>query len=231
MTFVSRWLFKLPLVTRRVLVLLPNEPPGFSLPSVAHAASVFENAGLEVVYASLRGGSAPADRATADASDLQQLAFWAANEQKASQQTLQLSRCPPKDFVAMFLPHSKPAVAESAEVATQLHDFARQLLKAGGVIGAVGLGLSGVAALKLDDRASFITQRQISGIAGDDQITTIWQAHLRAHGACIHHEPHQDFSTGKIVAISGRLITGAGPPAALAVAQSVTHTLSILDLI
>eukprot|EP00965_Chrysotila_dentata_P148386 4899095-Pleurochrysis_carterae.AAC.2 len=202
----------------------------WSLPALAQAAAIFDTAGMELVFVTLKGGEAPVDKNSADSSNMTQRAFWMQFEHK-TMTTLKLNRCPAKDFAAIFICNG-PTVPSELGTNEVLHSTMRNLYEAGGVIGGVGLGLTPIAELRLSDGSYLVSGRQASGCAGSSKAQHECHALLLRHGACVHRGGggHEALSSDRY-AISGRVFTGADDGAALAVAAGMTRALAALKKI
>ncbi|MGL5834089.1 MAG: type 1 glutamine amidotransferase domain-containing protein [Waterburya sp.] len=204
---------------------------GFYLPEVTHPEAVFDRAGLEVVYVSPQGGTAP--MIGIDREDPINKAFLEdAHKVTKIENTLHPSQIDPSEYAAIFYAGGHgtmwdfPDNPELAEITTTIYDC-------GGIVGAVCHGSAGLVNLQLSNgnylvagkKISCFTNEEEAAVGLTDVVPFLLESKLIERGATI--EKAANFQ--KKIVTSDRLVTGQNPASALGVGEGMVKLLKKLS--
>lgn len=221
-------------MTRVLMVLTSHDrlgdsgrSTGFHVGEAAHPYAVLRAAGIDVDFASPRGGAAPAD--SADRSDPLQAAFLddpAVQAQLADTQPAEAVDPARYDAVLFVGGHGTmwDFPGNAALAAT-----ARAVYESGGAIAAVCHGPSALVDLTLSDGSLLVAGKTVAGFTDAEEeavgltevVPFLLASTLRERGA--NHvgaglwEPH--------VEVDGRLVTGQNPASARPLAEALVRVL------
>ena len=197
---------------------------GAYLAEVAHPYDVFTEAGLEVDFASIRGGRAPMDGL--DAKDESSKSFLAdPGLQARLGETLALASVDPTAYVAIFFAGGHGTMWDFPKDAA-IKSVAGAIFDRGGVVAAVCHGPaallaieSGGAPIVKGKRVAAFTNAEEEAVGLTKVMPFLLADALTAQGA--RHEGAPNFEA-KVVT-DGRLVTGQNPASARPVAEEVVR--------
>lgn len=210
-----------------------GEPTGWYLPEAAHPFAVFDEAGVEMTWASPQGGKAPVDpgsvetytkgeQADDDCIDFMKKEVW--------EKTEKLSDVTDKDFDAVFVVGGYGVMWDLVGNG-DLEKVVASIYDKGGVASAVCHGPAALVGVKLSDGSSLVKDKEVTCFsnAEEDQLElrevvpkTCEDAYGEAGAKFTNGEPWTDH-----VIVSGRLITGENPQSARSTAEEVVKALDV----
>jgi putative intracellular protease/amidase len=203
---------------------------GFYLSEVTHPETVFDRAGLEIVYVSPQGGKAP--MSGIDLEDPINKAFLENTDKVAKiENTLHPSQIDPSEYDAIFYAGGHgtmwdfPDNKELAEITTAIYDR-------GGIVGAVCHGSASLVNLQLANgdylvagkKISCFTNEEEAAVGLTDVVPFLLESKLIDRGAIV--EKAANFQ--KKVVTSDRLVTGQNPASATGVGEAMVKLLKKL---
>ncbi len=199
---------------------------GFYLSEVSHPYKVFTDAGLEVDFASPKGGAAPMDGV--DRNDPTNAAFLDGDALKRTQTTLKTSAVDPSRYQAVFLAGGHGTMWDLRADAG-LQSLTAKIYDAGGVVGAVCHGPAGLVDVKLSDGSYLVAGKTVTSFTNEEEdaveltavVPFLLETALTAHGAKFVGAPK--FKAH--VVVSDRLVTGQNPASAAGVAEAIVKAL------
>jgi putative intracellular protease/amidase len=199
---------------------------GAYLPEIAHPYDVFTEAGLEVDFASIRGGRAPLDGL--DAKDESSKRFLADPAMQARLgETRALADVDPAAYAAIFFAGGHGTMWDFPKDAA-IGRVAGAIFEAGGVVAAVCHGpaallaiQTGGAPLVRGKKVAAFTNAEEEAVGLTKVVPFLLADALTAQGA--QHEGAPNFEA-KVVS-DGRLVTGQNPASAKPVAEAVVGIL------
>jgi putative intracellular protease/amidase len=197
---------------------------GAYLPEIAHPYDVFTEAGLEVEFASIRGGRAPIDGL--DAKDESSKRFLAdARIQARLGETRALASVDPAAYAAIFFAGGHGTMWDFPKDAA-VGRVAGAIFEAGGVVAAVCHGPAALLAIQTGGvplvrgkKVAAFTNAEEEAVGLTKTVPFLLVDALIAQGA--EHEGAPNFQA-KVVA-DGRLVTGQNPASAQPVAEAVVR--------
>lgn len=221
---------------RTVLIVLTShdkkggtgEKTGAYFPEFVHPHRVFVDAGLDVAFASTRGGKAPLDGV--DRKDPLQAAFLDDPALvKQIDETLAPGDLDPSDYAAIFYSGGHgtmwdfPDQPRLAAVAASIYDR-------GGVVGAVCHGPAGLVNVRLSSGAHLVDGKDVAAFTNDEEravklesvVPFLLADELVKRGA--RHVPAPNWKPN--VVVSERLVTGQNPASARGVAERMVELLA-----
>ena len=200
---------------------------GFHLADAAHPWRVFENAGYRVSLVSPHGGSPHPDGA--DVTDPVQMEFL--NDASVAQQlanTLSPTDAIPEEYDAILYAGGHGAMWDFP-MNVALMAVTRSIYEAGGVVGAVGHGVSGLVNLTLSDGSYLVRGKKVTAFSNKEELLVELgdvvpfplESRLVERGARYTSAP--EFSPH--VVVDGRLVTGQNPASAADVGQAIVSSL------
>ena len=195
---------------------------GFYLSEAAHPYAVFKKAGYEVVFASPKGGFAPADPKSLDLKDEEIAAFWtefrAANGGKQGvANTKKLSDLKPADYSGIYAAGGHGTCWDfpnQAEVAA----FISAIYTQGGVVGAVCHGPMALVGVKGPDGKPLVAGKKVAVFTDAEEkavklekvVPFLLQSELEKAGAKVVVADNWAENAVR----DGRLVTGQNPASA-----------------
>ncbi|MEW5289427.1 type 1 glutamine amidotransferase domain-containing protein [Erwinia papayae] len=226
MNFASRTV--LCVVTSHPLKGASGVPTGFYLAELTHPLKVLEDAGINTVIASIRGGQPPVDGF--DLSDPVNAWFW--NETDFQQRlatTPSLSELKGADYCAVFFAGGHGTMWDY-RYSQHAQRIIREVYESGGIVSAVCHGPAALVDARLSngeylvkgrDMAAF-TNKEEEEVQGTAIVPFLLETALRQHGARHHAAPEWSEN----VIIDGRLITGQNPASAQGVGIALRDALA-----
>lgn len=221
---------------RPVLIVLTShaelggtgKPTGFYLGELTHPLEVFEQAGLPVEFASIKGGEPPVDGLDLD--DPINARYWNDRDFRAKlAATKRLSATNPKDYSAVFFSGGHGTMWDFPDNEA-VQKVAREVYEAGAPVGAVCHGPAALVNVKLSDGTYLVEGKDVSAFTNaeeeqvglTDVVPFLLADKLQDRGA--KHLAAPDFE--KQVVASGRLVTGQNPASAAGVAEKMVEMLA-----
>jgi putative intracellular protease/amidase len=204
-----------------------GKPTGFFLGELTHPLEVFDNAGIPVEFASIRGGEPPVDGL--DLNDATNARYWSDPDFRAKlAATRKLSEVDPGDYAAVFFAGGHGTMWDFPDDAA-VQKTAREIYEAGAPVGAVCHGPAALVNVKLSDGSYLVDGKEVSAFTNGEEekvgladvVPFLLATKLEQRGA--KHRAAPDFE--KQVVASGRLVTGQNPASAAGVAQKMVEML------
>jgi putative intracellular protease/amidase len=221
--------------TKKILIVLTShdkkgdtgQPTGVYLSELTHADAVFRRAGLTVEYVSVRGGHVPLDGV--DRSDPVNAAFLDDRARVADLHTSQRPEDVSSTSYAGIYYAGGHGTMWDFPGATGLAEKARSVYEAGGVVGAVCHGPSGLLGVRLSNGAFLVAGKKVAAFTNEEEeavgltevVPFLLADALVARGAL--HQPVPMWQ--KQVVVDERLVTGQNPASATGVAQAMCELL------
>lgn len=224
---------------KRVLMVLTSndklgetgEQTGWYLPEVAHPHWAFIEAGYELTYASIKGGVAPVDVESIEASPDEGSQKFQTDDacQKLVNETMPIAEAKAEDYDVVFYAGGFgtmwdfPDSEASAKLAGEVYDQ-------GGIVAAVCHGPSALINIKLADGTLLVKGKKVTAFTNAEEdavkrrevVPWTCEDKLTELGA--------EFVDGGVfkecVQVSDRLMTGQNPPSAGALAKTIIEALS-----
>lgn len=201
---------------------------GYYLSEVAHPWKVLVDAGYEIDFVSPKGGESPIDGFTLD--DPVNKLFWENKEYKEKIiHSMKPSEVDPSQYKGIYYAGGHGAMWDFPDNA-EISAIATKIYEAGGIVGSVCHGPSGLINIKLSNDKYLIDGKHINSftnkeekIVGQTDIVPFsLETELRNHGAIYEEsDPWQVH-----VVVDQRVITGQNPQSATAVGLAMANTLS-----
>jgi putative intracellular protease/amidase len=205
---------------------------GWYLPEAAHPNAVFEAAGVEMTWASPKGGEAPVDPDSVKAYEKDDEAVDFLKNNDAWKHTKALNDVDPKAFDAVFVVGGYGVMWDLVKN-TNLHEIAASIYDAGGVVSGVCHGPAALVDVKLKDGSSLVKGKEVACFSNAEEdvvkrrdvVPQTCEDALKDAGADYKDaKPWKDH-----VATAGRLITGQNPMSAKSTAEAVLYALHYRD--
>lgn len=206
-----------------------GDPTGFHLFEVARPWRVLRDAGLEIDFASPRGGAAPIDPGSMDSSDPDNAALL--NDTEASRKlrnTIPIERVCATDYCCVYFPGGHGAMWDFPDnphiqrITADIHDR-------GGVVGAVCHGPAALVNVRNAEglylveglRVAAFTDEEERAVGKADRMPFLLASKLKERGA--EHVCADEFQ--ECVVTDERLVTGQNPASAAKLAEVLRDTL------
>jgi len=200
---------------------------GWYLPEAAHPFNVFKEAGVQMTWASPKGGKAPVDKGSVEAyaKDKEATAFLG---EQVWQHTEVLKNVDPQDFDAVFVVGGYGVMWDLVKD-ENMKKIAAKIYEDGGIVSGVCHGPAALVGVKLSDGRSLVKGKKVACFsnAEEDQVgrrkvvpETCEDSFKDAGAKYTSDEPWSDH-----VSVSGRLITGQNPTSAKSTAEAVVKAL------
>ncbi len=198
-----------------------DAPTGFYLSEASHPYAVFKKAGYEVVFASPKGGFAPADPKSLDIKDQINATFLSTQcvvgESSGVANTKKLSDLDPKDFSGIYAAGGHGTCWDfpnNAEVAK----FISAIYNQGGVVGAVCHGPMALVGVKGPDGKPLVAGKKVAVFTDAEEkavklekvVPFLLQTELEKAGAKVVVADNWAENAVR----DGRLVTGQNPASA-----------------
>lgn len=204
-----------------------GKPTGFFLGELTHPLEVFEQAGIPVEFASIKGGEPPVDGLDLD--DATNARYWYDPDFRAKLATTKkLSDLEPRDYAGVYFSGGHGTMWDFPDD-PDVQKAARELYEAGAPVGAVCHGPAALVNVKLSDGSYLVDGKEISAFTNAEEekvgladvVPFLLATKLEQRGA--KHRAAPNFE--KQVVASGRLVTGQNPASAAGVAQKMVEML------
>ncbi|CAK9098544.1 Glutathione-independent glyoxalase HSP31 (Glyoxalase 3 homolog 1) (Heat shock protein 31) [Durusdinium trenchii] len=228
------------MAAKKVLLVLTSndklgeggDQTGWYLPELAHPFEVFSKAGFAMTLASPKGGVAPIDLGSVDASkeDIVSVEFWNnPDKKKLTEETVPLAEVKAEDFDALFVVGGFGTMWDLPDN-EDLQKLIRDIYEKNGVISAVCHGPCALVNVTLSDGSALVKDKQVAAFTNEEEdavqrrsiVPWTCEDKMMERGAIYTKRGvFQDHSI-----VDGRLITGQNPPSANSTAASVVKALS-----
>jgi putative intracellular protease/amidase len=220
---------------KRVAIVLTNHgqlgatgrSTGFFLSEATHPHQVFMRAGYTVDFLSPKGGFAPMDGV--DTSDPINAAFLSDPTLVArTTRTRPISEVNSNHYDAVFFAGGHGTMWDFPDN-SGVQALTREVYERGGVVAAVCHGPAALVNVRLTTGAYLAQGKEISSFTNEEEMAVnlanvvpfALETRLRERGASFQKAPNFE----KMVAVSGRLVTGQNPASASGVAEAMVELL------
>jgi putative intracellular protease/amidase len=204
-----------------------GEPTGFAMVELTHPLAVFQEAGIPVEIASIRGGHPPID--FFDLTDPVNDRFWKDREfREVLANSLILGELNPSRYSAVFFAGGHGTMWDFADDPA-VQRVIRDIWEAGGIVSAVCHGPAALVNATLSDGAYLVAGKKLAAFTDEEEaevgyakvVPYLLATTLKARGAL--HQAAPNWS--EHVVTDGRLVTGQNPASAHGVGQAVVDQL------
>jgi len=210
-----------------------DEQTGWYLPEAAHPYKVFHEAGFEISFASPKGGLAPVDLGSVDASkeDAICMKFHENAElKKMLESTEPLSKVKGSDVHAVFYVGGFGVMWDFPDD-ENVQRVAKEVHESGGVVSAVCHGPVALVNVKLSDGSLLVKDREVTAFSNGEEDYVSRRAVVPYTCEDKFKEVGAKYNDGGVfqsnVVVDGRLITGQNPPSAEACGRAVMKALIV----
>jgi len=204
-----------------------DKETGWYLPEAAHPYKVFQDAGFEVTFASPKGGLAPLDPGSVDASkdDAVCVDFNAnADMKKKLESTVALKDIKGTDFNAVFYVGGFGTMWDFPDD-ENVQRVAKEVYESGGVVSAVCHGPVALLNVKLTDGSLLVKDKDVTAFTNGEEDAVQCREVVPYTCEDKFKEIGAKYSDGGVfqqnVVVDGRLITGQNPPSADPCAKAI----------
>ncbi|TNH04366.1 type 1 glutamine amidotransferase domain-containing protein [Testudinibacter sp. TR-2022] len=203
-------------------------PTGFNLAEVTHPLEKLHEAGIQVEFASIKGGAAPLD-GLEDMNDPANKHYWAdADFRHAIANTLKIDDIDPARYAAIFFAGGHGTMWDFPDNAAAQHAI-RAIYEAGGIVSAVCHGPAALVNARLSDGSLLVAGKNVAAftdaeeeeVQSTDVVPFLLASTLTERGA--HH--HAAANWHDEVQVDGRLITGQNPQSAASLGVALREAL------
>lgn len=203
-------------------------PTGFNLAEVTHPLEKLHEAGIQVEFASIKGGAAPLD-GLEDMNDPVNKHYWAdADFRHAIANTLPIDEIDPARYAAIFFAGGHGTMWDFPDNAAAQNAI-RSIYEAGGIVSAVCHGPAALVNARLTDGSYLVAGKNVAAFTDAEEeevqsthvVPFLLETTLKQRGA-IHHAAtnwHDE------VQVDGRLITGQNPQSAASLGVALREAL------
>lgn len=225
-------------MTRKILFVVTNhtelgktgKKTGYFLSEITHPYYVLKERGFQIDFASPQGGKAEFDPSSYDLEDSLNAAF--VNDSllfSKLEHTLNPKDLNEEDYSAIFYAGGHGTMWDFSE-SEALHKLAAGIYQAGGVIGAVCHGPSGLLNIRLHDGSLLIAGKELTSFTNEEEdavgltaeMPFALESELIKRGATFTKA--DNFQANTIV--SERLVTGQNPASASTVGKEMAQLLA-----
>ena len=201
---------------------------GAYLAEITHAVEALEEKGLEVEFASPKGGEAPLDGV--DLSDPVNARFMAdPTFARGLRETLALADVDSSRYAAVYIAGGHGTMFD-LRWEPSLARVVKEIHEEGGVVGAVCHGVAGLVDVKLTNGSYLVEGKALTSFTDAEEaavelvgvVPFLLETALRERGA--HFSGAPNFARN--VVVSGRLVTGQNPASALCVGQAMAQLIT-----
>lgn len=220
-------------MNKRILIAMTShaekgntgQPTGAYLAEIAHPFNVFQGAGYEVEFASVKGGRVPLDGVKeADAEGKAFLDKHAGDLEKS----LAADKVDPNRYDAIFYAGGHGAMWDLPDDPS-FQRVAAAIYERGGVVAAVCHGPAALVNIKLSDGSYLVAGKHVSAFTNEEEravklenvVPFLLADKLQERGAIHEGAPNWQ----RKVVISERLVTGQNPASAAATAEGVVSVI------
>ena len=204
-----------------------DEQTGWYLPEAAHPHTVFTEAGFELTYASIKGGEAPVDLGSIDATkdDEECVKFLESGVHKS---TVALSTCNAADYDAVFYVGGFGTMWDFPD-SPDVHKVTADMWTKGGVVGAVCHGPCALVNVKLEDGSYLVAGKKVAAFTNEEEDAVSRRDKVPFTCEDKFKEIGAEFVDGGAwacnVVVDGKLVTGQNPPSAKKAAEEIVALL------
>ena len=202
-------------------------PTGYFLSEVTHTLAKVEAAGLNVEFASIKGGEPPVDGL--DLKDQINARYW--NDEKfkeAMHNTPRLGDVDSSRYSAIFFAGGHGTMWDFPE-SPAVQRVTREIYEAGGIVSAVCHGPAALVNVVLSDGSYLVAGKRVAAFTNDEEeevkatdiVPFLLSTALIERGAI--HQPAANWSAN--VVADGRLVTGQNPASAGGVGDALVELL------
>jgi len=210
---------------------------GWYLPEAAHPYFEFVKAGLAVDFASPKGGEAPLDAGSIDASKGDQLSLDFNDKEEYNtlwKNTKALAVCKSADYAAIFVVGGFGVMWDLPEDKDMIR-LAEEIYAQGDVVSAVCHGPAALINVKGPDGELLAKGKKVSGFTNAEedavQLRQVVPWTIEDKYTLIGAEFVQEGVFQSCVSVSDRLVTGQNPPSAGATAKAVISLVQLKSLL
>lgn len=205
-----------------------GEPTGYNVAEASHPWKVFRDAGYFVDFASIEGGRPPRDEVQEE--DPVQVEFTQDETAKASlYNTPKVSVVDPAQYDAVYLVGGHGTMWDFTGSAA-LQKLVAAVYDAGGIVGAVCHGPSGLVDVELSNGVRLLSGRKVAAFTNAEEeavgkrhtVPYLLQDRLEEQGATVKAAENWEEN----VQVDERLVTGQNPQSAAGVAKEMTKLLT-----
>jgi putative intracellular protease/amidase len=208
-----------------------GEQTGWYLPEAAHPYAVFKGAGLAMTWASPKGGLAPVDAGSIDASkdDTVSMQFHNEDGKTCVSETIALKDAKVEDYDAVFFVGGFGTMWDFPDD-PDVQRIASGIWGKGGVVSAVCHGPCALVNVKLEDGSLLVKDKEVTAFTNAEEDAVKRRSIVPFTCEDKLGEIGAKFSDGGVfkanVKIDGKLITGQNPPSAEPCAKAVVAALA-----
>jgi putative intracellular protease/amidase/alkylhydroperoxidase/carboxymuconolactone decarboxylase family protein YurZ len=205
-----------------------GEPTGFWLSELTHALAKLEDARIEAVFASIKGGEPPVDGL--DLNDAINARYWNNSDFRAAMRnTHRLGDVNPSRYSAIFFAGGHGTMWDFPDSA-DVQKVTRQIYEAGGIVSAVCHGPAALVNVTLSDGSFLVAGKRVAAFTNQEEeevqatkiVPFLLASTLSARGAI--HQPAPNWAAN--VVADGRLVTGQNPASASGVGEALCRLLT-----
>ena len=203
-------------------------PTGYYLSELTHPLAKLEEAGIQVEFASIRGGLPPVDGLDLD--DAINARYWNDSSFNAAiSNTRCLGDVDSSRYSAIFFVGGHGTMWDFPE-SPAVQKVTREIYEAGGVVSAVCHGPAALVNVVLSDGSYLVAGKHVAAFTNDEEeevkatdiVPFLLATTLTERGAI--HQPAANWSAN--VAVDGRLVTGQNPASAGGVGEALVNLLN-----
>jgi putative intracellular protease/amidase len=203
-------------------------PTGFNLAEVTHPLEKLHAAGIDVEFASIRGGAAPLD-GLEDMSDPVIARYWADGDfRHAIAHTQCLDEVNTSRYSAIFFAGGHGTMWDFPD-SPSVHKAIREIDAAGGIVSAVCHGPAALVNARRADGSVLVAGKRLAAFTDDEEeavqsthvVPFLLASTLVERGAL--HQSADNWANN--VVIDGRLITGQNPQSAASLGEALCKAL------
>jgi putative intracellular protease/amidase len=224
----------------RILIVLTShdqkgstgQKTGYYLSEVTHPMKVFERAGAQVEFASIKGGEPPVDGLNLD--DATNAHYWNSEKfRSAVRNTIAIDQVQSNRYQAIFFAGGHGTMWDFPD-SPAVQRVTREIYERGGVVAAVCHGPAALVNVKLSSgdyllkgkRFAAFTDEEERAVKLESVVPFLLASTMQARGGT--HEAAANFQA-KVVS-DQRLVTGQNPASATGVAEAVLHQLKTTEV-
>ena len=216
-------------LTSHALLGTTGKPTGYYLSEAAHPYHELTKAGIEVEFASVKGGEAPVDPKSLDMKDAVNKEVWNSPEiRKKLKNTLRLSDIDPKSYQAIIFAGGHGTMWDfrgNKDVGRLI----KNIYESNGVVAAVCHGPSSLVDVKLSNGKYLVEGKKVAAFTNKEEeaveltevMPYLLETELKKQGAIFVGKDNW----AENVQVSERLVTGQNPASASLVGKSVVKLL------
>lgn len=207
-------------------------PTGFNLSEVTHPLEKLENAGIQVEFASPKGGEAPLDGLEDLVNDPVNLKYWNSSTFRHTiANTKKISEVNASDYVAIFFAGGHGTMWDFPNDET-IQKLIKDIYETGGIVSAVCHGPAALVNAKLSKGKYLIEGKKVAAFTNEEEETVkstgivpfLLETGLVKNGALHQHAPA--WSDNSIE--DDRLITGQNPQSAASLGEKLAQIINNL---